>query len=114
MEEARGETFLWNELRENFIKDFIFIPEDTNLIEATKQIKTFIQPTTNESTQNKSQPNIACYNLQSDNIIQQTRLQLENECTYGRSFQWKIDHSKPFRPVKTILKIASIDKNNND
>ena len=29
MEEARGETFIWQELKENFIKDFRFIPEDT-------------------------------------------------------------------------------------
>ena len=36
MEEARGETFLWNELRENFIKDFNFIPEDEKLVEAMK------------------------------------------------------------------------------
>ena len=42
MEEARGKTFLWNELRENFIKDFSFILEDAKLVEATKQIKTFI------------------------------------------------------------------------
>ena len=26
MEEARGETFLWHKLKENFIKDFNFIP----------------------------------------------------------------------------------------
>ena len=45
MEEARGETFLWHELRENFIKDFNFIPQDENLVETTKQIKEFIQPT---------------------------------------------------------------------
>ena len=36
MEEARGETFLWHELRENFIKDFNFIPQDENLVETTK------------------------------------------------------------------------------
>ena len=30
MEEARGETFLWNELKENFIKCFNFIPEEKN------------------------------------------------------------------------------------
>ena len=41
MEEERGKTFLWNELRENFIKKFSFIPEDEKLVEATKQIKTF-------------------------------------------------------------------------
>ena len=48
MEEALGETFLWNELREIFIKDFSFIPEDGKLVEATKQRKTFIQPTNNK------------------------------------------------------------------
>ena len=78
MEEAQGEKFLWKELRENFIKDVSFIPEDTKLVQATKQIKTFIQLTSNESTQNKSQPNIACYNIRSDKIPQSTRLQLEN------------------------------------
>ena len=45
MEVARGETFLWHELRENFIKDFIFIPQDEKLIETAKQIKTFVEPT---------------------------------------------------------------------
>ena len=28
MEEARGETFLWHELRKNFIKDFNFISQN--------------------------------------------------------------------------------------
>ena len=36
MEEARGETFLWNELKENFIKDFKFILDDDQLVKATK------------------------------------------------------------------------------
>ena len=54
MEEARGETFLRNELKEIFIKDFSFTPKDEKLVEATKQIKTFIQPTANKLTQNKS------------------------------------------------------------
>ena len=48
MEEARGETFLWHEIRENFIKDFNFIPENENLVETTKHIKSFIQPTENK------------------------------------------------------------------
>ena len=48
MEEARGEKFLWYELRENFIKDFNFIPQDENLVETTKQIKEFIQPIENK------------------------------------------------------------------
>ena len=42
MEEARVETFIWQELKENFIKDFRFILEDDKLVEAIEQIKTFI------------------------------------------------------------------------
>ena len=45
MEEAQGETFLWHELRENFTKDFSFIPQNENLIETAKQIKTFVELT---------------------------------------------------------------------
>ena len=45
MEEARGETFLWNDLKENFLKDFKFIYDDELLVKASKQIKKFLQPT---------------------------------------------------------------------
>ena len=45
MEEAKGETFFWNELKANFIKAFNFIPEDKQLVELAQQIKHFIQPT---------------------------------------------------------------------
>ena len=33
-----------SELRENFVKDFNFIPQNKNLVKTTKQIKEFIQP----------------------------------------------------------------------
>ena len=49
MEEARGETFLWHELRENFIKDFSFIPQDEKLVKTSKQIKASIEPTENKT-----------------------------------------------------------------
>ena len=49
MEEAQGETFLWHELRENFMKDFNFIPQDEKLVETAKQIKAFIEPTENKT-----------------------------------------------------------------
>ena len=59
MEEARGETFLWHELRENFIKDFSFIPQNKKLVETANQIKVFIEPTGNNTlTQNYNQPTI--------------------------------------------------------
>ena len=49
MEEARGETFLWHELKENFIKDFNFVPQNKNLVELTQQIKAFVQPIENKT-----------------------------------------------------------------
>ena len=36
MEEARGETFLWHKLKENFIKYFNFTPQNKNLVETKK------------------------------------------------------------------------------
>ena len=45
MEEARGETFTWNDLKENFLKYFKFTHDDEQLLEASKQIKTFLQST---------------------------------------------------------------------
>ena len=51
--EARGETFQWHELTENFIKDFSFIPQNEKLAETAKKIKAFIEPTGNNTlTQN--------------------------------------------------------------
>ena len=49
IEEAWGETFLWHELRENFMKDFNFIPQDEKLVETAKQINPFIEPTKNNN-----------------------------------------------------------------
>ena len=70
MEEARGETFLWNELRENFFKDFSFIPENTKLVQDTKQIKTFIQLTVHHtSTKNNNRLKAtSCNKIRSNRI----------------------------------------------
>ena len=69
MEEARGETFLWHELRENFIKDFSFIPQNEKLVETAKKIKAFIEPTENNTlTQNYDRPTITCNNIQTKTI----------------------------------------------
>ena len=78
MEEARGETFLWNELRDNFIKDFNFIPQNEALVEIAKQIKQFIQPTENQPLQDHRKIK-DCNNLQRWSKSQSTHLQLENE-----------------------------------
>ena len=67
MEEARGETFLWPELIENFIKDFNFIPKNKNLVETTKQIKEFIQLIENKPLKGNRQT-MNCNNIQTGTI----------------------------------------------
>ena len=49
IEEDQGETFLWHELKDNFIKDFNFVLQNENLVGTTKQIKAFVQPIENKS-----------------------------------------------------------------
>ena len=113
MEEARGETFLWHELKENFIKDFNFEPQNENLVEPTKQIKEFVQLTENK-TLRENQPTINCNNIQTRTIPQSTRLQLENENIEGKIFRWKPNHVKTTKPVRKILKVETTDKEDTD
>ena len=87
MEESRGKTFVWNKLKENFTKEFKFIPEDEKLVEATKQMKTFIQPTVSHTlTQNHNQPKESCNNIRSNRIPHSIKLLLENEHRHGKGF----------------------------
>ena len=113
MEEARGETFLWHELRENFIKDFNFIPQNENLVKTTKQIKEFIQSTENKPLQDHRQTKI-CNTIQTQLQPQLTRLQLENENIEGKSFRWKSSHIKTTKPICIILKVETTDKQDID
>ena len=111
MEEARGETFLWNKLKENFIKDFKFIPEDDQLVEVTKKIKTFIKLiVSNVSTETQNQPNSSCDNIQLTKIPHSKRLWIETEHTNGKRFQWKSDHPETTRPIETKLKVETTEK----
>ena len=109
MEEARGETFSWHELRENFIKDFNFIPQNENLVETTKHIKEFIQPTENKTLKDNRQA-MQCNTIQTRTKPQSTRLQLGNENTEGKRFRWKSNHVEMTKPICTVLKVETIDK----
>ena len=107
MEEAQGETFLWHELRENFIKDFNFIPQDGNLVKTAKQIKAFIE-STGKKTLNHDRPTINCNNIQTKTTPQSTRLQMENENPEGKRFRWKSYHSETTKPIRTVLKVETV------
>ena len=39
-----------------------------------------------------------------------TIFRIETEHTSGKSFQWKSDHPETMKPIKTILKVESIEK----
>ena len=113
MEEAWGETFLWHELKENFIKDFNFIPQNKNLIETAKQIHAFIQLTENKPLKD-NRKTMDCNNIQTRTIPQLTRIQLENENTKGKIFRWKSNHVEMNKPIRTVLKVESADKEEAD
>ena len=113
MEEARGETFLWNELRENFIKYFIFIPQEKMVVETAKQIKAFIEPTGNKTLQH-DRPTINCNNIQTKTPPQLTRLNMENKNMEVKILRWKSYHSETTKPICTVLKVETVDKEDTD
>ena len=49
-------------------------------------------------------------NIQTGTIPHSTRLQLENENTEGKSFRWKSNHVETTKPIHTVLKVGTIDK----
>ena len=97
----------------NFIKDFNFIPQDENLVETTKQIKAFIQPTENK-TLKYNRPTINYNNIQIGVIPQSTRLQMDNENMEGKSFRWKSNHVEITKPIRIVLKVETTDKEDID
>ena len=55
-----------------------------------------------------------CNNIQTGTIPQSTRLQLENENTEGKSFRWKSNHVEMTKPIRTVLKVGTTDKDDTD
>ena len=51
-----------------------------------------------------------CNNIQTRTIPQSARLQLENENTEGKSFRWKSNHIEITKPIHTVLKVETTDK----
>ena len=55
-----------------------------------------------------------CNNIQTKKKLQSTRLQLENKNTKGKSFRWKSNHVEMTKPICTILKVETTDKQDID
>ena len=52
MEASTGGTFTWQELKDNFIKDFSFFPVEESIKEVIEEIKKFIEPKNNVNMTN--------------------------------------------------------------
>ena len=54
IKEPRGDTFSWQTLKQNFIKDFSFLPDNENIQPAARQIQQFLETnTSNKIVENK-------------------------------------------------------------
>ena len=51
-----------------------------------------------------------CNNIQTRTKPHSTRLQLENENTEGKSFRWKSNHVEMTKPIRTVFKVETTDK----
>ena len=83
------------------------------MVETTKQIQEFIQATENKPLPDNQQT-MDYNNIQTGTIPQSTRLQLENENTEGKSFRWKSNHVETTKPIRTVLKVGMVDKDDID
>ena len=109
IEEARGDTFTWETLRENFIKDFSFTHDDEKLKPIAKQIQQFIGvKSSNEMVENN--PTKECRHTSTDEIQHSTILQLETDHFPRKSFQLKKNHPLGNIKVKTLYKIETEEK----
>ena len=79
------------------------------MVEAAKQIKEFIQPTKNKPLKDNRQT-MKCNSIQMRKKPQSTRLQLENENTEEKIFRWKSNHVETTKPICTVLKVETNDK----
>ena len=109
IEEARGDTFTWQTLRENFIKDISFTTDNQKLNLVAKQIQQFIGEKSLSKTV-ESNPTKECRHMSVNEIQHSTRLQLETDHFPGKSFQLKKNHPLGKIKVKTLYKIENEEK----
>jgi hypothetical protein len=69
IEEACGDTFDWNEIKNNFLKDFDFIFEEALLNDATREIKNFLEQPSPQETQKKRKTKVDMGSTYTYNLI---------------------------------------------
>lgn len=108
MEEARGETLEWSQVRQNFISDFQFRPSYENLKEAIEEVKEFIT-----KLKDTSRIESVCrfVSKASEEIYRpSTHLALNNDNIVGKSFRLDRNHPVTTQPIRTLLAIAKEDE----
>jgi len=69
IEEACGHTLNWFDIKENFIEDFKFNPEDENLRETSHQIKIFLEKLTPATQREKGKMVVDLRSTSTCNLI---------------------------------------------
>jgi hypothetical protein len=118
IEEACGHTLNWSDIKENFVQDFKFTPEEERLREATQQIKIFLEKLMPTMQKEKGKTTVdigstsTCHLISTENNKNTTtrRIDMENTSCPGQSFRWKSDHPVMQNYVKSILTINKEEK----
>jgi hypothetical protein len=118
IEEACGHTFNWNEIKENFIRDFEFIPEEAHLQEATKEIKNFLEKTNPDEIQKRGKAKVDMGSTSTCNFVSTqspdsitTRSNRHGKHKFSReNFQWKKSHPGVNNLVKIVYSVSKEEK----
>ena len=113
IEKERCDTFTWQSLKQNFIKDFSFLPENKHLQPPSQQVLQFLETNKLSKTIENKTTN-ECRQVLVEEAHQSTRLQLEIDHFPGKSFQLKKDHPLGKTKVKTLYKISTEKKSEQD
>lgn len=105
IEEARGDTFTWQTLREDFIKDLSFIPYDENWKPTARKIQQFLGTNLSDKIV-EDNPTKECRQVLVEELQHSTQLQLEAGHFSGRRFHLKINYPLGKTKVKTLYKIS--------
>ena len=113
IEEARGDTFTWKTLKQNFIKYFLFLPDNENLQPTAKQIQQFLETnTSNKIVENK--PTKECRQVSVEELQHSIRMQLESDHFPGKRFKLKRNHHLGKTEIKILYKISTKQKLDQD
>lgn len=112
LEEARGETLDWNQVKYNFISDFQFQPTNKSMKEVVKEIKEFI---TKQKNTNRLESTCNTVSKISKEVCQPlTQLALDNDKIVGKSFRLSKNHPAVAQPVRTLFTIAKANENQDE